>query len=617
MSTTAAENAALAKGSLVSRLAVLNGIPLWGWWLAAFALITVKAWLMATSGEPNIFNFYGEADDATRLVEVREFMNGAPWFDTTTYKLGGINGMLSHWSRLIDLPIAAIIGFFGLFLSANAAETVARTIWPLIVLAPLLWALLRTVTTAVGTEAGRIALLLAVLCPLGLYQFDIGRLDHHNVMIAATVSAVLMMWAYPASERHWLAAGTLSGFALTVGYEALAPVAAIAVSAALWGLVDWRQAKQSRAFTAALTASIAVGFVLTIPPSRWMHIHCDAISLNFVALSSIAGAGLVAALSLNEGTSHAKRFAFAAAAAAIGIAVYGRLEPKCLAGPMGQLPAELTPIWLDYVAETRSIAADLLHGRIEQSLGLIVYFGLAIAAQTRRFLSSKTAPEAFMLAATVSFALFACWQYKYMSYASFLAIAPLAWAVSRLKGSEEVSGPVLQVAVAVVLSQAAMLGASAKLQTMLDAPTVLEDGIRLGAEACETNDAIKDLSGLPPGLIAAHIDLGAYVAARTHHRILSAPYHRIPGAIIANHRIFAAHQPIEAAKLLAREKVDYVVTCKGLDDPFVNEPQWQGTLRAGLVAGNAPPYLERVALPDAASPFTVWRVKPETFNLRP
>ena len=620
MSTTTIETA--PEGGAVDRTAAprfmgLAAMPLWAWWAAAFALIAAKALFVALSAEPNYLDFFGDPDDAARLMEVRAFRDGAAWFDMTSDAMGGAAGLLSHWSRLIDLPLAALLALLTPVTSQNAAEIAVRTLWPLLVFAPLLWAILRTVTTAAGAAAGRVALLLALLCPLGFYQFAIGRLDHHNVMIAATVSAALLLWAYPAAERLWGLAGALLGFALTIGFEALAPVAALAVFVALWGLLDRRAARAARMFTVALMLSIAAGFLVSIPPSRWFDIRCDAIALNIVALSGVAGAGLALALSLPDRATRSHRFLVAMGFAAVGIALFGRLEPKCLAGPMGQLPAALTPVWLDYVDETRSIIADLIAGRIEQSLGLIVFFTLAVAAQMQRLRAIRTAPEVFLLAAVASFVALACWQYKYLAYASFLALAPLAWRIARIKAAAGVSAPGLQFAAAVLFSQATLLAASSKLQVALAAPPVLRNEIRIGAEACESNSALRDLAVLPPGRIAAHLDLGAYIAATTGHRVLAAPYHRIADAIITNQRIFASRDPSEAGALLAREKVDYVVICKGLDDAYLADPEWQGSLRANLVAGKAPAFLERLPLANPKSLYTVWRLRPETLNPRP
>ena len=49
-------------------------------------------------------------DDAMRLVEVRDFLAGQGWFDLTQYRLSPPDGVPMHWSRLIDLPLAALIG---------------------------------------------------------------------------------------------------------------------------------------------------------------------------------------------------------------------------------------------------------------------------------------------------------------------------------------------------------------------------------------------------------------------------------------------------------------------------------------------------------------------------
>lgn len=596
---------------LVARFA---GAPLWPWFALALAVIALKAWFTTGQG---MHDFLGDMDDATRLVQVRAFMAGAPWFDTTTYTMGGATGMLSHWSRLIDLPIAILISAASIFVPTAQAELFARAVWPLLVLAPLLWAILKTVTDTAGIQAGRISLAFAVLCPLGIYQFDVGRIDHHNVMIAATVSSALMIWAYPRSHIAWRGGGALCGLALIIGFEALAPVAALATFAAIWGLADRGQATLARSYTFALMLTIAAGFVLSISPSRWTDIYCDAISLNLVALSVIAGGGLIIALAPGREWTVIKRLAISGAFAVIGVAVYGKLQPACLAGPMGQLPAALTPIWLDYVAETRSIAADLFSGKIEQSLGLMLYYGLAIGAQAQRTTSTRRLADVFLLAALASFSLFACWQYKYLSYASFLAIAPLACAVARLRGNIHVKASLVQALVAILISQASLIGASSQLQKAFASPVIMSDDMRVAAEACETNSAVSDLNTLPPGLIAARIDLGAYITAVTHHRVLSAPYHRIANAIITNHEIFAARSPEAAAKLLARENIDYVVTCKGLDDPFVNDLEWQGTLRADLVHGHPPSYLEPVKLANPHTLFSVWRVKREALNLQP
>ena len=65
---------------------------------------------------------YGDPDDALRMVQVRDFLGTGRWFDTTISRLGGPDGMLSHWSRLIDLPLALPITLFEIVMPTATAE---------------------------------------------------------------------------------------------------------------------------------------------------------------------------------------------------------------------------------------------------------------------------------------------------------------------------------------------------------------------------------------------------------------------------------------------------------------------------------------------------------------
>ena len=78
---------------------------------------------------------------------------------------------------------------------------------------------------------------------------------------------------------------------------------------------------------------------------------------------------------------------------------------------------------------------------------------------------------------------------------------------------------------------------------MLGRPKIITEDMRTDANACAKPAAMRDLADLPPGLVAAHIDIGTYIAVLTQHRALAAPYHRIANAIIANHQIFRPATP--------------------------------------------------------------------------
>ena len=67
-----------------------------------------------------------DSDDAMRLVQVRDFLNGQGWFDLTVKRLAAPEPMIMHWSRIIDVPLAALIRAFALFLTMDSAERAAR-----------------------------------------------------------------------------------------------------------------------------------------------------------------------------------------------------------------------------------------------------------------------------------------------------------------------------------------------------------------------------------------------------------------------------------------------------------------------------------------------------------
>src|SRR5580658_8474779 len=69
-------------------------------------------------------------DDAMRLVEVRDLLAGQNWFDMTQYRLDPPDGVVSHWSRLVDFPLALIIKSVSGVASAAFAEKFALIVWP-------------------------------------------------------------------------------------------------------------------------------------------------------------------------------------------------------------------------------------------------------------------------------------------------------------------------------------------------------------------------------------------------------------------------------------------------------------------------------------------------------
>jgi len=105
--------------------AVLLGLA----WLVVVAQLLADHWAETAQT-------LSDMDDAMRLVQVREFLAGASWFDLHEVRLGPPDGYDTHWSRLIDAGLAGLFVLFRRFTDAVFAERLMRTVWPMLWLIP-------------------------------------------------------------------------------------------------------------------------------------------------------------------------------------------------------------------------------------------------------------------------------------------------------------------------------------------------------------------------------------------------------------------------------------------------------------------------------------------------
>src|SRR5262245_26193672 len=98
-----------------------------------FAVLLALAWaLIATQLVYMCWGLTAETlhdtDDAMRLVEVRAFLGGQSWFDLHFSRLQPPDGLISHWSRLVDAGLAGLFLLFNVFVEAALAERLMRVL---------------------------------------------------------------------------------------------------------------------------------------------------------------------------------------------------------------------------------------------------------------------------------------------------------------------------------------------------------------------------------------------------------------------------------------------------------------------------------------------------------
>jgi hypothetical protein len=577
--------------------------------------LTVVIWAATAAAllamHPRVFDTMS-TDDLMRLVEVRDFLAGQSWFDLTQYRLHPPFGVAMHWSRIVDLPIAALILLLSPVLGRASAEIVVSALWPLLLLLPVLalaGVLARRLSNAMAVLPT--ILLIAVSAPV-LVHFWPGALDHHGCQIMLLL-ATLCGVTDRGDARLWpMLGGLAAAVSIAIGVEMGPALAAILAAVGLrWAIEGERAAKLTASFGLAFGAGTAALFAATIPISHWSLAVCDQISIPFVAAAGFSG-GLLALLATagSRINSVALRLAAGIVAGGGACAVVVWAFPACLQNPFAHLDPRVAAVWLANVAETQNVFTVMRHapGDVLQTYGPgLAALGLALAAMWR-----------------------ASWNERAIWFAPvFTLIVLFIVSLGEVRGgagATMVARPLIAAAVICLFGVRASLWASHGAMFVLlalSSPVLAVTGKTAGKVAsyfnlahstfymngplaCRGLEDVAPLKALPPGLVVSYIDLGSSILAGTRHSVLAAPYHRnIDGNRIDFNILLG--DDATAKRLLAENHVDYVAICPGTPERYNLKKVAPDGLSERLSRGEVPPYL--VPVPgDAAEHLKIFRV---------
>src|SRR3546814_4090138 len=72
-----------------------------------------------------------DTDDAMRMAQVRDLLAGQGWWDLTQYRVNPADGgVLMHWSRIVDAPLAGGILLLRPIFGQPLAEQLVMALWP-------------------------------------------------------------------------------------------------------------------------------------------------------------------------------------------------------------------------------------------------------------------------------------------------------------------------------------------------------------------------------------------------------------------------------------------------------------------------------------------------------
>jgi len=596
-------SSAPGRSALKEQLGANPGVLIPVLWLAA----TVAIALPSIKG--SVFDALS-TDDAMRLVEVRDWIAGQGWFDLSQHRLDPPGGGSMHWSRAVDLPLAALILLLRPLTGTHGAETVMLFFWPLLLLAAalvLVAAIARQMSNDVANSQIT-AVVLAALSAPALIHFRPGAIDHHNAQIVLLLTLILLTLQIERSAVKAALGGLMASLSLVIGIEMLPAIAVIGL--AVLGLFVWRGASVSRqigAFGAGLVASSLLLALALLPlPSLALPV-CDTFGGPVLLLAAGGGVALMVMVGIDR--LHSARHLRLVTGGASAIALLGAflsMFAGCLASPYAQLDPLVTTFWVDKVVESMSLAT-MLQLTPQKVLG---FYGFPLIAMgfTAAALMRSNPHERYRwilgmmtLAALVGFSF---WEMRGTAAASMVAAPIFAASLVMLWPTLAPGRSLILLALAVSPASFAFLGISAKpLIDLIFKPqmTIAERD----ASTCQTVSDVASMKQLPRGRVMAPIDLGPAILAESDHDVFAAPYHRNNDGNLAMLKLMLAPPPV-ARQILSDRRVDYVVTCSSPEQDIVQAAS--DGLAARLGRGETPDFLEPLEV-DPTHKLSVWRVR--------
>lgn len=565
----------------------------------------VFAVLMAVSAYPGVIDQLS-TDDAMRLVEVRDLLAGQSWTDLVQHRLNPPDGVLMHWSRVIDLPIAALISLFGLFASQDVAERLTVTIWPLLLFLPALLATAAACRTLAGPSAGVIGAFMMVMSPGVSSRFQPAAIDHHGAQVALALILLACAIRIDRSTRAALGAGLAAALMTAIGIDTTPHVAVAAAMIALRWAIAGEDADVSRGaglFGLSFAIFTVVAAVTTLGPAAWFAPVCDALGLAHITAAVVGGSGLFLATRVARG-GVAGRFCALGLLGVAVVAALGVAAPNCLASPFASLPERLMTDWIAHVQEAQSFfAATIIWPTSSIAIGIPLFAVLAtliwalVTVSPERRWAVWTAAAMCVVAIGVT-----CWQIRGASLAFAMGGTMLPIAVV---AAGEAGGRLRAGLVMIGLCPSALALGGLGVASLAGLPPVEAEN---ATKMCGSKDYAA-FARLPKGLALNTIDTGPFILAFTPHSAVAAPYHRNVDGLIASLDAFEGGEETARAVAMSR-RAAYVVGC-GTDGALrpaaKGEPM--GLAAAVSAGGRTPSWLEPVDL-GPESNLKVWRVKP-------
>lgn len=598
---------------VISRLgwATPTRIALIIWALTATVMLLAKARAIATLGMI-------DPDDALRLVQVRDLLGGQSWWDVMQHRINPAGGGgLMHWSRIVDAPLAAIIGALSPIIGVADAERIAAAVWPTMLMLALFIMAARMFNRFGDRLFVTLGLVLLASNYVILYQFAPLRIDHHGWQIAMSLALLLFTFA-PAGWRSGVAAGCAAAVHLAISLEGLPSVALFAAIFALLWAWHGDRAERARlfAYLATLVSAAALLQVATRGTSALFQTWCDALSLPYLAALAVAAVAvpLLAAGAERFWPGRIGRLASLAMAGALSGGALLWVEPTCGRGPFGTLDPLVVTYWYAHVSEglpvwrsPPQLMGFMLAPTIIGLIGTVHAWVQARDAAARR-------NWGLLLAALAGSALLSLFVLRSASTAQLFALpgcAVAGFAIWRWARAMDATVPRVFGSLLAAIALPPAAGAAMAMPLTHIMPTNSDQDATANSASsgpCVDEISIAALNRMPPTLLMTPLDIGPHLLQRTPHSVVATGHHRNNKAMAATIGSFVGSTSLAEARIRSTG-AQMIVLCPTAAE-FSNFRDAPGTGFADdLGDGRIPAWLVPVPLGEGAH-LKAYRLRP-------
>jgi hypothetical protein len=546
---------------------------------------------------------FPDPDDILRMIQVRDLLAGQGWFDLAQHRVDAPHGGVPmHWSRLVDIPLAATILVLAPFLGQANAEVAAIVLVPLLTMGLALLLAGRIAWRYLRGDAVLFACLALAMSVPVVHQLRPLRVDHHGWQIVLALVAANGLTARNPRLGGWIIGLALAAW-LTISIEALPLAAVFAGVLVLRWLRDG-----TRTWLLHTMLALASGSALFYLATRGLADlanHCDAVSPVHLAIFGWGALG-IAALAFAGRRALAIELGGFAVVGGGALAILYSAAPACTGGGFSELDPLVRAFWYENVAEGlpvwRQKPADILQ--------LLIPAGIALQAAVRLGRRGSEAERPFwtdyavLLAGAIAISLLVA---RAGAVAAALAAAPLGWQIAEwYRAAKRLERPGRRAALLAAMALALVPAMPFTLFKLVAPARAAGIAPAAHASSCDIRKWGPQLRRLGSAEVLAPLDIGPGLLYESRLEVFATGHHRGNLAMRETITLFLGSSESARQALLARG-TDHVAVCTDLSEPAGYARVAPEGFAAQLIDGKAPGWLEPVIAPKGSS-FRLWRV---------